>query len=303
MSKTKNKMMAFIITASFPMMLFFQNCGQQGTLQVTGTDLASNASVAGDDIPKDPIVDDTQTDTGGGSGGGGMVIVPPTMPPVVDQPVTSTPSYPQDPNVPAQPPVVVQPPAGGSSGQAPQDPHVPATDCRHIQIADIRLSIAGVGGEEKTCGGGRNSSRGNHSADFELVDANASVSLNNQKIRIRALKNVELKTIFIRLNDSGNQVLGMNNVVMDLVTPSAQESGLKLKLDKSVKLRIDQIYELQLEIRAEDQIVGNANKCIFKPVIKSVKIVSEKDSQSSGHQCDKNEDPNVDDDSHGQHRH
>lgn len=305
MSKTKNKMVALIITSSFPMMLFFQNCGQQGALQVTSNGLASNSSMeAATDIPQDPVVDDTLPNSG--SDGGMVIVPPPSMPPVVDQPVVDQPATSTPPVVVAPPtaPPVQPPTAGGSPDQqAPQNPNIPTipthtpgittgTDCRNIQIADIRLSIAGVGGDEHTCGGrNRSSGRSDNSPDFELVDANASVSLSNPKIRIRALKNVELKQIFIRLNDSGNQVLSMNNVAMDLVTPSAQESGLKLHLEKSVKLQMDRVYELQLDIRAEDQIVANANKCIFKPVIKSVRIESEKDStqqshDNEGHKCD-----------------
>lgn len=315
MSKTKNKIMALLITSSFPVMLLFQNCGQAGSLQVSSNGIAANSSLtAGSDIPKDP--DD---DTSSSSNGGMVIVPPPSSSPVVDQPTSTPPSsnpVQQPPVVvapptstPSQPPVVVnppgsQPPVGGAPGQVPQDPNAPAANCRNIRIADIRLSIAGVGQEERTCGGRHNSNgRGDNAPDFQLVDANASVSLNNQKIRIRALKNVEIKNIFIRLNESGNQVLGMDNVVMDLFTPSAQQSGLKLQLEKSVRLQIDEIYELQLEIRAEDQIVANASKCIFKPVIKSVRVVSEKESHESHGRCDHHDgDDHDDEDRDEQHR-
>ncbi len=286
MSKTKNRIMALFVTSSFPVMLLFQNCGQQGSLQVTGNAVAANASMeAGNDIPKDPVVNDPTNSSGG------MVIVPPSNPPVV-QPPTSSPVQP-----PSQPPVVVNPPVA----QPPTTS--PVADCKGLEIADIRLSISGVGGEEHTCGGRGRYSRSSNSPDFELVDSNASVTLNSQKIRIRALKNIELKQIFIRLSETGNQVLGMNNVAMNLFTPSAQESGLKVKLSRSVKLKKDQIYELHLDFRIEDQIVANANKCIFKPVIKAVKIEMENNSSDrhhDGHRCDR-DDRDEDDDHHEDH--
>jgi len=279
MSKTKNKIVALLVTSSFPVMLFFQNCGQQGSLQVTSNGLAANSSMeAGSDIPKDPVDD------------GGMVIVPPSLPPVSQPATSSPPSVPQDPTSPSQPPVqqppvvvnppVVQPPAGGapgSPGQVPQDPNVPGTvpklDCRQIQIADIRLNIDSVGAQEGTCGNKNRNAAGDNRPDFEFVDSSSMVSLNSPVIRVRALKSFEVKQLFVRLAATGNAILSMDNVAMELVTPSAQESGLKFQLKKAVKVEVDQIYEIRFEIHPEDQIVANPVKCILKPVIKSASLV------------------------------
>ena len=56
MSKTKNKIVALIVTTSFPVMLSFQNCAQQGSLQVTSNGVAAKSSMeAGSDIPRDAV--------------------------------------------------------------------------------------------------------------------------------------------------------------------------------------------------------------------------------------------------------
>ena len=67
-------------------------------------------------------------------------------------------------------------------------------------------------------------------------------------------------------------VLGPNNTVMkdsvlyDLDTPSAQQSGLKIKIDKSLGLTVD---SLTLDFDAAKSIVETGNgKFILKPVIR-----------------------------------
>ena len=67
-------------------------------------------------------------------------------------------------------------------------------------------------------------------------------------------------------------VLGPNNTVMkdsvlyDLDTPSAEQSGLKIKIDKSLGLALD---SLTIDFDAEKSIVETGNgKFILKPVIK-----------------------------------
>lgn len=67
-------------------------------------------------------------------------------------------------------------------------------------------------------------------------------------------------------------ILGPDNTVMkdsvlyDMDTPSAQQSGLKIKVDKSLQVGID---TLVLDFDAEKSIVETGNgKFILKPVIK-----------------------------------
>ncbi|TNE56566.1 MAG: DUF4382 domain-containing protein [Bacteroidetes bacterium] len=69
-------------------------------------------------------------------------------------------------------------------------------------------------------------------------------------------------------------VLGADNTVMidsvlyDLDTPSAQQSGLKIKINKSLGVVVD---SLKLDFDAEKSIVKTGNgKFILKPVIKVV---------------------------------
>jgi len=286
MSKYKTKMLAVIVTLSFPTMVFFQNCSQQGSLQVSGGEVAAAGLTAGSDIPKDPVDD------------GGMVIVPPpTAPPAAQPPVAVQP--------PVTMPPVVHPPSANPPGKLPEndddedhhhggavvshgdgheggscddhehDSDQQAPDCRHIQISDIRLNIESVG-LEASCQGhddNRSPAGGRVQPEFEVVDQNSTITLLKPVLKIRALKNLEIKDLFVRLSASGNQILSSNNVAMDLVTPSAQQSGLKFKLARAVKIEAGKRYDLRFEIHPEDQIVANPTKCIMKPVIKSATLV------------------------------
>lgn len=272
MYKYKTKMLALIITLSFPTMVFFQNCSQQGSLQVSGgAEVAATGLVAGSDIPKDIPTDD-----------GGMIIVPPTTPPVVVQPPVTVPPTVQPPtHVPGKLPENDNDDDdenhhhGGACNGHDHDSDQQGPDCRHIQISDIRLSIESVG-LEASCQGhdeNRNSAQQRVQPEFEIIDQNSTITLSKPVLKIRALKNVEIKDLFVRLSASGNQILSLNNVAMDLVTPSAQQSGLKFKLNRAVKIEAGKRYDLRFEIHPEDQIVANPTKCIMKPVIKSATLV------------------------------
>jgi hypothetical protein len=63
----------------------------------------------------------------------------------------------------------------------------------------------------------------------------------------------------------GNSVM-KDSVLYDLDTPSAQQSGLKIKIDKSLGLAFD---SLTVDFDAEKSIVETGNgKFILKPVIR-----------------------------------
>ena len=68
---------------------------------------------------------------------------------------------------------------------------------------------------------------------------------------------------------NNNQVVLQDGTVADLKTPSAQESGLKLKLDANLTPGIP--YELVLDFDAARSIVkaGNSGQYILKPVIRT----------------------------------
>lgn len=67
-------------------------------------------------------------------------------------------------------------------------------------------------------------------------------------------------------------ILGPNNTIMvdsvlhDLETPSAEQSGLKIKVDKNLSLTLD---SLTIDFDAKQSIVETGNgKFILKPVIR-----------------------------------
>jgi hypothetical protein len=78
----------------------------------------------------------------------------------------------------------------------------------------------------------------------------------------------KLSQIRLVLGD-GNQLVLDDGTVVDLKTPSAQQSGLKLKLDAT--LRAGMPYDLVLDFDAARSIVkaGNSGQYILKPVIRA----------------------------------
>lgn len=267
MLNSKKNIVSLLFLLGLPVVLLFQNCGQQGSLQVSGGELSANAAQAiADDIPRD--VDDEEA-----PGDGGMVVIqppqlpvqPPSNPGVVDGPKDSPISSP------------ISMPSSPEDGGSDQPAGSQKLGCDQIEIADIKLSIAEVSSNSSCLNKKRQSNSGRQEqhddAEFEIVQDDATLSLSKPVLKLRALKSIEVKQLFVRLNESGNQVLGLNNVVMDLVTPSAEQSGLKFQLKKSVQIKTGQEYNLSFEIHAEDQIVANPVKCLFKPVVKSVLLV------------------------------
>ena len=78
----------------------------------------------------------------------------------------------------------------------------------------------------------------------------------------------QLQEIRLVLNETGNTVT-INNVIYDLTTPSAQSSGLKLKVNAD--LSAGSQYTLLLDFDAAKSIVKTGNgKYILKPVIRAI---------------------------------
>ncbi|MBL7797251.1 MAG: DUF4382 domain-containing protein [Saprospiraceae bacterium] len=70
----------------------------------------------------------------------------------------------------------------------------------------------------------------------------------------------------VRLVLGSNNTVMVDSVVYNLETPSAEQSGLKIKVDKSLAISLD---SLTLDFDAEQSIVKNGNGTyILKPVIK-----------------------------------
>ena len=74
----------------------------------------------------------------------------------------------------------------------------------------------------------------------------------------------------IRLILGDDNYLVKNGVRHDLTTPSAQQSGLKLKVNKELQAGIQ--YDMMLDFDADRSIVkaGNSGKYILKPVIRVI---------------------------------
>lgn len=233
----------------------FQNCGQQGGLSIEGA--PQNIAKASTDtlvvnpdgaINTDgvslPAADNNQV-----SGGGGNVVSG------NDDPANSHNS-------------------GGahSSENCNEDNehdnddhhHNEKNSCDGIDVADFMLKIESI-----------HVGDGSKSADvIALEEPDASISMNKQHISIRATKDVfKVKSLFIVLKNAGNKVLDLDNLSHDLKTPSGQTAGLKVHLDSEVNLKAGEIYSLEFSIKQEEQIIANPAMCLFKPVIKSARIV------------------------------
>ncbi len=134
--------------------------------------------------------------------------------------------------------------------------------CAGLEISDILLHVASIS---------LNSANPKEVA-LEIIDKNKSISLDKLNLKIKAHKNENAHEIFLLLSPDGNKVLSAQNVAMDLKTPSAQNSGLKIKLAQDVQIEDGQMYNLELVINPSEQIVNNNNKCIFKPVVQEAHL-------------------------------
>ena len=78
----------------------------------------------------------------------------------------------------------------------------------------------------------------------------------------------QLNEIRLVLNDTGNEVI-VNGVSYNLTTPSAQTSGLKLKINDDLTSGVS--YTLKLDFDVAKSIVKTGNgKYILKPVIRAI---------------------------------
>ncbi len=136
--------------------------------------------------------------------------------------------------------------------------------CNNMEIADFLLKVLSV---HSNADGGKSSNA------IALEEVDAAISMNKLHITIRAIKDIKVKNLFMVLKSAGNKVLDMEDVAHDLKTPSGQTAGIKVHLDSEASLKAGEIYSLQFSIKQEDQIISNPVKCLFRPVIKSARIV------------------------------
>lgn len=79
----------------------------------------------------------------------------------------------------------------------------------------------------------------------------------------------QIREIRLRLEESGNYLLKSNGDRCDLQTPSAQQSGLKVKLPADLILETGYSYNFRLNFDPHKSIVMQGNGgCLLKPVLK-----------------------------------
>ncbi len=83
---------------------------------------------------------------------------------------------------------------------------------------------------------------------------------------------IETREIRFVLNDFGNKIISAAMIEVPLKTPSAQNSGLKFKLDGVEALEPGRSYIIKAEFDPDSRIVTAGDKCILKPVLKRVSV-------------------------------
>ncbi len=147
-------------------------------------------------------------------------------------------------------------PAPASGSGAPVDPTLSINDtsteaiCRDLAASDILLSV-----DQVTSDG----------PSFTLTDVDHSISIVKATVGLEASASGDVNEIRIVLNSAGNLLLGTNEIVYDLKTPSGQTSGFKVRLASTTHVEAGHKYELALNIDLSQQIVRAGKKCILKP--------------------------------------
>ena len=231
----KAQRMALMISAATVMVFSFQNCGQQGSVAVEGGVTADKAT--SDTMVVNP--DGANNDDGNTNSGAHVS------------------SRDEDANCKDK----EHSHGDGQSKEAEDSKSVGS--CEHIKIADLMLKIKSI-----------HTQSGASEDAIALEEDDAVISMNKLHVTIRANKDIsKLKSVFLVLKDEGNKVLDFENLAHDMKTPSGQTAGIKVQLDSEISLRAGEIYSLQLSIDPAKQIISNPVKCLFKPVIKSARIV------------------------------
>jgi hypothetical protein len=121
-------------------------------------------------------------------------------------------------------------------------------------IADIKLSIDSI------------SIPNSKKTQVTILENEPFISTHSRRIILTADADVEVSHFKILLNDD-NTVLFKDRTYAELKTPSAQQSGIKVQLDHSLKMAKNKSYQLFLQFELEDQLVVAGKHCLFKPVI------------------------------------
>lgn len=252
----------YVVLASLVAILFFQNCGQVGSLAL------QKAS--------EPVGAFTDENTPSDENTPGLIIAPPVTPPssgqntppaggsttgggstVADGGNTSggnTSHHEDDKDDEEEAPVTS--PVADSDDNSDENKTI---NCGDMVIQDVQLQVDRL---EATKGS---------SSSSALANTIGTVSIHQPHIQFKSLrseKNVNQVRIVL---GKGSRVLTNQDQVLDLKTPSAEQSGIKVHLDTAIDLVKDKTYVLELNID-QNQLKVNGEKCMFHPVIKSANI-------------------------------
>ena len=131
--------------------------------------------------------------------------------------------------------------------------------CRDVQASDVMLNVDQVISDK---------------ASFQFIDSDHSISIAKAAVTLEASSSGEVSEIRMILNPEGNLLLGSNQAVYDLKSPSAQASGFEVRLAKPTPVIAGQKYNLQLNIDLSQQIVRAGKKCLLKPSIQAAVLKS-----------------------------
>lgn len=116
---------------------------------------------------------------------------------------------------------------------------------------------------------------------IDLLKLQSGVSLDVAEIELP--QSVQVKEIRVLLDDRGHWALKDDLSKCDLRTPSAQQSGLKMKLNSVINIESKSNYNMVIDFDANKSVVqlGNGD-CLLKPVIKikSLEQVKEVDNNT-----------------------
>lgn len=163
-------------------------------------------------------------------------------------------------------------PSGGDSSTGSVDASLTNSEknsfchAQKMSVSDFKLSISSIESSQV-----KNSDV--EKSTIRIDEASPIISSEDKKLRFISSQDLTLDMLRIVLNQEGNQIIFKDGTLLDLKTPSAQESGVKIHLDSEVFIQAGKRYELFLDFELSDQIVmEGGKKCLFRPVIKSGRI-------------------------------
>lgn len=102
---------------------------------------------------------------------------------------------------------------------------------------------------------------------IDLMKLNQGMMLDLMSLNLSS--GTEIKEIRLRLNNTGNYYVNNNGERCDLQTPSAQQSGLKLKLPSAMRVESGYSYNIVMGFDPKKSIVLQGHGgCLLKPVIR-----------------------------------